>query len=475
MRRRRLVVAAAAATLVVAGGAWAVASASGGGEREQAGERDTATVERTTLSSATTLNGQLGYGAATAVAAAGEETVTALPAAGEVIGVGNVIYALDGRPVLALRGATPLWRDLTLGDSGDDVAALRAALAELGYDAGDQTQRTYDEALASAVGALYRDRGYPEPRELTGAEDGRREAQAALDTARAEQAQAHSALTEKQAGPGSGEIARARAAVTAAERVLAQAQAGPPPEGAAGGAEAVPSVAEATEQLDVARAELADLTRGIDTAAEEAQLAAARTAVDAAERTLAGARANGVRRAEIVFVPADAVRVDSVTATLGQAAQGTVLTWTGTSVNAYAPLTAAQAQQIAAGAEVTVVLPDNREVPGAVTAVHPAVTAEDGSTSAPTLEVGIPDQEALTGIGLPAIRIEVPAQEADDALVVPVTALLALAEGGYAVEVLDAAASGGSRLVAVELGLIADTRAQVLTDDLTPGDEVVVP
>jgi multidrug efflux pump subunit AcrA (membrane-fusion protein) len=59
---------------------------------------------------------------------------------------------------------------------------------------------------------------------------------------------------------------------------------------------------------------------------------------------------------------------------------------------------------------------------------------------------------------------------------VPVNALLALLEGGYAVEV--AAEDGTTSLVGVEVGLFADGWVEI-TDATDPGleegDEVVVP
>ena len=62
---------------------------------------------------------------------------------------------------------------------------------------------------------------------------------------------------------------------------------------------------------------------------------------------------------------------------------------------------------------------------------------------------------------------------ADDVLAVPVGALLALAEGGYAVEVV--AADGTTSLVGVKLGLASDETDLVeVRGDLHEGDTVVV-
>ena len=57
-------------------------------------------------------------------------------------------------------------------------------------------------------------------------------------------------------------------------------------------------------------------------------------------------------------------------------------------------------------------------------------------------------------------------------LAVPVNALLALAEGGYAVEV---ERDGRRALVGVETGLFADGQVEVSGQGLAAGDRVVVP
>jgi len=57
-------------------------------------------------------------------------------------------------------------------------------------------------------------------------------------------------------------------------------------------------------------------------------------------------------------------------------------------------------------------------------------------------------------------------------LTVPVAALLALAEGGYGLEVVD---GGRSSITAVETGLFADGRVEVSGSGIAAGTTVGVP
>ena len=67
-------------------------------------------------------------------------------------------------------------------------------------------------------------------------------------------------------------------------------------------------------------------------------------------------------------------------------------------------------------------------------------------------------------------RVVVSTTVADDVLIVPVAALLAPAEGGYAVEIVD---GSSTHLVAVDVGAILDGRAEI-DGDVAEGDTVVV-
>jgi hypothetical protein len=61
---------------------------------------------------------------------------TALPANGDEVGCGGVLYRVDDEPVVLLCGTVPAYRDLHAGDVGKDVRQLNRNLHQLGHDAG---------------------------------------------------------------------------------------------------------------------------------------------------------------------------------------------------------------------------------------------------------------------------------------------------------------------------------------------------
>lgn len=72
-------------------------------------------------------------GAPRAVVTTRTGTVTAFTCTtGGTVRSGDVVATVDGRPVIAMATAVPLWRDLAIDDRGDDVRALQAELARLG-------------------------------------------------------------------------------------------------------------------------------------------------------------------------------------------------------------------------------------------------------------------------------------------------------------------------------------------------------
>jgi peptidoglycan hydrolase-like protein with peptidoglycan-binding domain len=81
------------------------------------------------------------------------------PRPGTVVSEGMLLAQVAGRPIFALTGTTPMYRDLTLGDHGPDVAQLQAGLAALGFPAND-SRGVYGHGTAAAVRAFYARAGY---------------------------------------------------------------------------------------------------------------------------------------------------------------------------------------------------------------------------------------------------------------------------------------------------------------------------
>ncbi|WP_239643002.1 peptidoglycan-binding protein [Nocardiopsis alkaliphila] len=91
---------------------------------------------------------------------AGDPVVTATPiAVGEEILPGSVVAEVAGRPLIALPGEFPMYRDLLPGMEGRDVTQLQEALLSLGF-ALPEANGVYGPATQAAVEAMYDNRGY---------------------------------------------------------------------------------------------------------------------------------------------------------------------------------------------------------------------------------------------------------------------------------------------------------------------------
>jgi multidrug efflux pump subunit AcrA (membrane-fusion protein) len=86
-----------------------------------------------------------------------------------------------------------------------------------------------------------------------------------------------------------------------------------------------------------------------------------------------------------------------------------------------------------------------------------------------TIEVGAGGGE--TSLVAAPVTVRVLEDAVRSATAVPVPALVAIAEGGYAVEIVEGVTT---RLVRVELGAFADSWVEVTNGSVEPGDEVVV-
>lgn len=110
-----------------------------------------ALIVRTDLATTIQVNGTLGYAGSYLVANQASGTYTALPAPGQVITAGQSVYEVDGRAVVLLYGARPVWRALSVGvPDGPDVAQLKQNLVALGFGA-LRVDNHFDAAAAADV------------------------------------------------------------------------------------------------------------------------------------------------------------------------------------------------------------------------------------------------------------------------------------------------------------------------------------
>ena len=98
-------------------------------------------------------------------------------------------------------------------------------------------------------------------------------------------------------------------------------------------------------------------------------------------------------------------------------------------------LLAEDQELILAGDSVTVVMPNGDDEPASVTTVgNIAIRSQEFGTYF-EVEITLDRQGAATGLDEAPVDVEVIDDRVENVLVVPVTALLALGEGGYAVQI----------------------------------------
>ncbi|HEV2451035.1 MAG TPA: hypothetical protein VGS62_03815 [Streptosporangiaceae bacterium] len=188
---------------------------------------------------------------------------------------------------------------------------------------------------------------------------------------------------------------------------------------------------------------------------------------------------------QAVFLPGAArvVSLDQNTTVGGPAQPGASLIQASSTVRQVTiQLDAAQASEVAVGDPVTITLPTNQTVTGTVSYVgtvasQPSNSGGAGGSSPPTIEVDVtPGNPSATGnLDQAPVQVSITNASVPSALAVPVTALLALSSGGYAVEVVGA--NGVRSLVGVTTGIFdeATGMVQVSGSGLAAGQRVVVP
>jgi hypothetical protein len=185
-------------------------------------------------------------------------------------------------------------------------------------------------------------------------------------------------------------------------------------------------------------------------------------------------------RGAAVFLP-EPVRIAKVTGQVGGSARpgAPVLQATSRTLHVQVNLDPSQQGSVKRGDRAQVTLPGNRPVAGKVTGFGRVAQAPGGrdSTAADATVpafIRLDDPGEARGLDRAPVGVEITTDGVDDALSVPVTALVGKAGGGFAVEVVRGA--GRRDLVAVALGLIDSGGGRVQVEGaLREGDDVVVP
>lgn len=419
----------------------------------------TAPVERRVLTSTVVTRGQVIAGRTVDVTPAGNAgnggalpVVTQLPLkAGDEVKSASSVLEVAGRPVFALPGELPVYRDLRPGTKGADVKQYQDALAGAGFPATGDEPGTFGEATKAAVAGFYAAHGY-DP--LPAAQDGEQRVSAAQDAVTNGERALADARDQLQS-EASGGAGPASPAPSASGRSSTPSAAGP--------AAAKKQVARAAEDLERLRGKLAEAK---------------------------AARGPMVPAAELVFLPSFPARVDSVAGQVGSTVNGKVLSLSAGALVVRGNLTAAERGLVRPGQKVEVFSElTGTKAPATVASVADAVAAapqaQDGGagkpkTAGPGSGAGYqllvqPDGPLDVSLANQDVRLTiVAASSPGPVLTAPLSALSATADGKTVVTVAEA---GQRRRVEVTPGTTGAGSVEVrpTTDgSLHEGDQVIV-
>ncbi|MEM7274788.1 MAG: peptidoglycan-binding protein [Actinomycetota bacterium] len=512
--RRRWPLVAAAVCLVGAGAAAALLVAATGSDDAATGSEPVTiravTAEQRDLIEYTDLDGTFGYADTRSIASSSPGTITDIVDDGTVIDRGSTIYEVDARPVTAMFGDIPMYRDLTEGDEGDDVLALEANLASLGYhidepdDDGDEVDTgftvdgVYDAATADAVDRWQADLGLDETGTVSAADIiviGGPAIASGITVAVGDPVQPGSPVLDLN--------------VTGTVRTFHADRAGELELLAPGGPVRSGQVLFSVDDLPVTaivtdetfdRELSVGIADGEDVRVLEEMLVAlgydargdlvpddefdevTAEAVEDWEDDLADDSdevvVDGVVDLDQLVIVEPETTIGSVTERDGDLVAGgsELFQWrteAGTRVVTTA-IDVADQQKLAAGDTVDVVFPDGTTVVGTVATVATSSTTDPTDPNAePTLAVEIAlDALPASADGLNELDVDVRLIDelVAGATVVPASALVATADGGYAVEVVDGTTTS---FVGVEPGMFVDGFVEVV--GIEAGVPVVVP
>ncbi|MEU7006848.1 peptidoglycan-binding domain-containing protein [Streptomyces sp. NPDC046332] len=455
-RRRRWVLAVAVGAVLATGGGLGAAllvkspAQAAAEAAPPAPDVLTAPVEHRVLTSSVVTRGEVVAGQSVDVipqVSAGEgaarSVITKIQARpGDAVRAGQVLLEVSGRPVFALEGSLPVYRDLRPGSTGDDVRQLQRALRKLGHGTGSDAEGRFGAGTKAALGALYRSLGYDPV----------------------------SATPEGDGDP----VEEARGQVTAAQRALEDAMEAPKPDPKASASAGAGAADDGGDRRKAERRAREDL-------------AAARKKLSAAE----AAAGPMLPAAEVVFLQSFPARVDSVSAKVGGEATGTAMKLSAGRLVVQAHVPEYQKDLIRPGSageiysEVTGAAAKGRVASVSDTPVQAGATGGEGQGTQDSTDAGqgvtgwlveiTPDTRLSADLTGQDVRVTVVAASTPGkALVVPVTAISSGADGRTTVTVLEG--DGDRRRVEIRTGTAGDGFVAVVPTaggELAPDEQVI--
>lgn len=434
-RRKKKAVYLAVVAVLLAGGTGAgllwVDRGGNGSEPESGPKIKQIAVVKTDLSGSREMEGTLGYDSARTIRSAGEGRVTWLPNRGATVKRGRQLYRVDERSAVIFYGSTPLYRRLdTPGSVGRDIWVVADNLKALGYDIGAQP----------APGTVVRQQAPADDPPPMTTDPGQEETTPAADPPAADPPAADP--------PAAGQPA------------TGQSSAPDGPDGGAGQRTDAPQERPSSPSPSQSTVREGDgvLTTSLMSAIKRWQKAV-------------GIKPTGILDISDVVVTKSAVRVSDVLAQPGDEASGDLMTVTATTKSVTVPVQSLDIGSIKSGQRVTVVLPDRSTAAGRVATISTTVQGDQDDTGNArqtriNVTVSLDDPQAVKGIDSAPVQAQFQGESKKGVLAVPVGALLALREGGYAVRL------SGGRLVPVDTGMFAKGLVEISGQGISEGMKV---
>jgi hypothetical protein len=441
--------------------------------------------------------------------------VTYLPNEGAVISFGEILFAIDSKPAILLEGETPFYRSLDMNsDPGKDIEQLENALVFLGYAADDFVpDQTFDQETSDMLNSLFIDYGIETKTEVTpteqvlinqkeneienlenissevttltevnnkkklldDAKENATEENAAWQAADAEINRIRDLIDELQYESMSEDTREGKKAayeedIKSQERIKAR-EAGK--ESGIDASEAL-AIENAQKAYDDA---LESYTEGVnrDAELEKAKEELVELRLSSTSETFSPAYALASETSIIV-----GSYVTSEGSAVGVNSQMYNISSTG--IEVVFQIDASDQDMVSIGDSVEVELPSEERIKATISYIDPVVTqGQNGDFIEVKLDIS--STEDVKVYDQAPVDVFVTSEVSQDVLYVPVNALIALAEGGYALEIYNGEAEVGvfegvsgvdTTYVGVEIGVFTDGFVEV-SGNISEGMIVVVP